>query len=160
MAEDAGRRYVRFTRSAGERIGRTVIAFEKQSAPVSPLSFEHQTPGISPSAVVRKATFTGAWAKDSFKTVTLTRGGGTSTVSVENFLYTLPDEGSKKIAVAKDGTAWFLVNVEHVTQNVIWNVSQSSTALTFDRVQIWVPAKITQSPIIITLAECVSGYTG
>ena len=81
-------------------------------------------------------------------------------MSVENFLYTLPDEGSKKVAVAEDDGDWFLVNVEHVTQNVIWNVSQSSTALTFDRVQIWVPAKITQSPIVIALAECVTGYTG
>ena len=160
MAEDAGRRYVRFTRGAGERIGRAVVGYERQTKGASPLTFEHQTPSIAPSSVVRKLTFTGAWAKDSFKTLVLTIGGVTSTVSVENFLYTLPDEGSKKVAVAEDDGDWFLVNVEHVTQNVIWNVSQSSTALTFDRVQIWVPAKITQSPIIIGLAECVTGYTG
>lgn len=160
MAEDAGRRYVRFTRNAGERIGRAVVGYERQAKGASPLTFEHQTPSIAPSAVVRKSTFTGAWAKDSYKTLVLTIGGITSTVSVENFLYTLPNEGSKKIAIAKDGSNWFLVNVEHVTQNVIWNVSQSSTALTFDRVQIWVPAKITQSPIVIALVECVTGYTG
>jgi hypothetical protein len=111
-------------------------------------------------SLFRRTTFTGAWAKDSFKTLAFTVNGVTSTASVENFLYTLPSEGSKKIAVAKDAGGWFLVNVEHVTQNVIWNVSQSSTALTFDRVQIWVPAKITQSPIIIGLAECVPGYSG
>jgi len=158
VAEDAGRRYVRFTRSAGERIGRTVIGFEKQSPPASPLTFEHQTPSVTSSKVFRVATFSGAWAKDSFKTVTLR--GSTATLSVENFLYTLPDEGTKKVGVAKDGTAWVLLGVEHVTQNVIWNVSQSSTALTFDRIQIWVPAKVTTTPIVIALAECVTGYTG
>jgi len=25
---------------------------------------------------------------------------------------------------------------------------------------VWVPARITQTPIIIGLAECVTGYTG
>lgn len=160
MAEDAGRRFVRFTRGAGERIGRAVVGFERQTKGASPLTFEHQTPSVAPSAVVRKSTFTGSWAKDSYKTLVLTINGVTSTVSVENFLYTLPDEGSKKISIAKDGGDWFLVNVAHVQQSVIWNVSQSSTALTFDRMQIWVPAKVTQSPIIIGLAECVTGYTG
>lgn len=160
MAEDAGRRFVRFTRGAGERIGRAVVGYERQTKGASPLTFEHQTPSIAPSAVVRKSTFTGAWAKDSYKTLVLTIGGVTSTVSVENFLYTLPDEGSKKIAVAKEGSDWFLINVEHVTQNVIYNVSQSSTALTFDRMTVWVPAKFTTSPVIIGLAECVTGYTG
>ena len=160
MAEDAGRRFVRFTRGAGERIGRAVVGFERQTGQTAPLTFEHQTPGIAPAKVFRVTTFTGSWAKDSYKTLVLTINGVTSTVSVENFLYTLPDEGSKKIAVAKDGGDWFLVNVAHVQQSVIWNVSQSSTALTFDRVQIWVPAKITQSPLTIALAECVTGYTG
>jgi hypothetical protein len=52
------------------------------------------------------------------------------------------------------------VCVQHVSQNVVWNVSQSSTALTFDRMTVWVPAKVTTSPIVIALAECVTGYTG
>ena len=160
MAEDAGRRFVRFTRGAGERIGRAVVGFERQSKGAAPLTFEHQTPSVPALSLFRRTTFTGARAKDSYRTLTFTVNGVTSTASVENFLYTLPDEGSKKIAVAKDAGGWFLVNVEHVSQNVIWNVSQSSTALTFDRMQIWVPAKVTTTPIVIALAECVTGYTG
>ena len=159
MAEDAGRRYVRFTRSAGERIGRVVIAVEKASPRANGLSYEHQTPSVTPNTkVFRVATFSGSWAKESFKTVTLR--GSTATLSVENFLYTLPDEGTKKIGVAKDGTAWVLLNVEHVTQDIIWNVEQTSTALRFDRMQVWVPAKVSTTPVIIALAECVTGYTG
>jgi len=160
VAEDAGRRFVRFTRGAGERIGRAVVGFERQTGQTAPLTFEHVTPSVPALSVFRRTTFTGAWAKDSYRTLTFTVNGVTSTASVENFLYTLPDEGSKKIAVARDSGGWFLVNVEHVTQKVIWNVSQSSTALTFDRVEVWVPARITQTPIIIGLAECVTGYTG
>lgn len=157
--DDAGRRFVRFTRSAGERIGRAVIGFEKQSGVASPLTFEHQTPSVTPNTkVFRVATFSGAWAKDTLKTVTLR--GSTVTLSVENFMCTFPDNGTKNIGVAKDGTGWFLVSVEHVSQNVIYNVSQSSTALVFDRMAIWVPAKVTTNPVIIALAECVTGYTG
>lgn len=158
MADDAGRRYVRFTRSAGERIGRAVVGFEKLSPSASPLVYDHQTPQVPANVkVFRVATFTGSWGINSFKVVNLRAGG---TLSVENFICTFPDDGSKTIGVAKDGTGWFLVNVQHVSQNVIWNVSQSSTALTFDRMQIWVPAKITTTPVIIGLAECVTGYTG
>ena len=159
MAKDAGRHFVRFTRAAGERIGRAVIAVERQTKGAAPLTFEHQTPSVTQTTkVFRVATFSGAWSKDTLKTVTLR--GSTTTLSVENFICTFPDDGSKNIAVAKDGTGWFLLNVSHVEQNVIWNVSQSSTALTFDRVSIWVPARITTTPVIITLAECVTGYTG
>lgn len=159
MAEDAGRRYIRFTRAAGERIGRAVVAVERQIKPAPGLTFEHQTPSVTPNTkVFRVATFSGEWAKDTIKTVTLR--GSTVTLSVENFMCTFPDNGTKNIGVAKDGTGWFLVSVEHVSQNVIYNVSQSSTALTFDRMAIWVPAKVTTSPVIIALAECVTGYTG
>jgi hypothetical protein len=160
VAEDAGRRFVRFTRGAGERIGRAVVGFERQTKGTAPLTFEHQTPSVAPSAVIRKSTFTGAWAKDSYKTLVLTINGVTSTVSVENFLYTLPDEGSKKISIAKDGGDWFLVNVAHVQQDLVYDVVQTSTELRFDRMQVWVPAKVTTSPVIIGLAECVTGYTG
>jgi hypothetical protein len=158
VAEDAGRRYVRFTRSAGERIGRAVIAVEKQSSPASALTFEHQTPSVLTNTKnFRVGTFSGSWGMDSTKVINLRSGG---TLSVENFIATFPDDGTKKIGVAKDGTGWFLVCVQHVSQNVVWNVSQSSTALTFDRMTVWVPAKVTTSPIVIALAECVTGYTG
>jgi hypothetical protein len=159
VAKDAGRHFVRFTRAAGERIGRAVIAVEHQTKGTRGLSYEHQTPLVTPNTkTFRVATFSGAWGKDSFKTVTLQ--GSTATLSVENFLYTLPDSGTKKISVAKDGTGWFLLGVEHVTQDIIWNVEQTSTALRFDRMQVWVPAKVSTTPVIIALAECVTGYTG
>ena len=157
MGEGSGNDYVRFSRSAGQRIAKAVIAVEGGGRDQGPITFNPAL-GAPGGKVFRVATFTGAWAKDSFKTVTLR--GSTSTLSVENFLYSLPDDGTKKAEVARDGTAWVLVNVEHVTQNVIWNVTQSSTALTFERMQVWVPAKFTTSPLTIALAECVTGYTG
>jgi len=158
VADDAGRRYVRFTRSAGERIGRAVVGFEKQSAPASPLVYDHQTPAIPANTkVFQTGTFTGAWGIESTKVINLRSGG---TLSVENFIATFPDSGSKKIGVAKDGTGWFLVCVQHIAQDVVYDVVQTSTALRFDRMQVWVPAKVTTSPVIIGLAECVTGYTG
>lgn len=158
MAEDAGRRYVRFTRSAGERIGRAVMAVEKASPPASPLTFDHQTPSIPASTKhFRVGTFTGAWGMNSTKVINLRSGG---TLSVENFVCSFPDDGTKNVGVAKDGTGWFLVCVQHVSQNVVYDVVQTTSALTFNRMSIWVPAKVTTNPVVIALAECVTGYTG
>jgi hypothetical protein len=154
---DPGKRYIRFTRGAGERIGRAVIAVEKATRPGCVLTFDHQAPAI-PAKHFRVGTFTGSWSINSLKTVTLRNS--TATLTVENFICTFPDDGTKNIGVAKDGTGWFLVCVQHVPQDVIWNVSQSSNALTFDRMSVWVPSKVTTNPVIIALAECVTGYTG
>jgi hypothetical protein len=149
---------VRFTRGAGERIGRAVVGFERQTKGASPLTFEHQTPSVpANSKVFRAATFTGAWGIESVKVVNVRSGG---TLAVENFIASFPDSGTKKIGVAKDGTGWFLVCVQHVSQDVVYDVVQTSTSLRFDRIRIWVPAKVTTAPAIISLAECVTGYTG
>ena len=109
MAEDAGRRFVRFTRGAGERIGRAVVGFERQTKGASPLTFEHIVPGAPASKVFRMATFgTAAWPVDSSAVVTFL--GVTNTATALNVFGSLSTAASsRQVAIAKDGTTWFLL---------------------------------------------------
>jgi len=108
VAEDAGRRYVRFTRSAGERIGRAVIGFERQSDRAAPLTFEHIQPFVA-SKVFRMATFgTAAWSVDSSAMVTFL--GSTNTATALNLFGSLETAATtRQVAIAKDGTTWYLL---------------------------------------------------
>lgn len=130
MAEDAGRSFVRFTRSAGERVARSVMGFEKMSDAASGLSFEHVTPALVNAKVFRIATFTGAWEINTFKTVTFRNS--TNTASVENLFVTLPaPPTAKPVGIAKDGTSWELVSWPMATATAIFiATTQATTFLT------------------------------
>ena len=130
MAEDAGRRFVRFTRGAGERIGRAVVGFERQSAPAAPLTFEHIVPNIGNAKVFRIATFTGQWSVNTYKTVTFRNS--TSTATVENLFVTLPaPPAGATVGVAKDGTSWELCCWPMSTDTAVFvRATQSTTFLT------------------------------
>lgn len=66
--------------------------------------------GGSSQKVFRICTFTGSWAIDSDKTVTF-KGVTTTpnTVSAKNLVCGLDPSGSCDVSIAKDGTAWYLV---------------------------------------------------
>lgn len=105
--EDAGRRFVKFTRAAGERIGRAVRAVERASRPTAGLSYGHSVPAAG--KVFRIAFFgTAAWSIDTSATVTLP--DGTTTVTVQNVFGALGTAAaSRQVAIAKDGTAWYMI---------------------------------------------------
>jgi hypothetical protein len=66
------------------------------------------------SKVFRICTFTGAWAKTSDKTVTFRGVTSTpNTVSATNlFAAITAPESSGNCAIARDGTAWYLIAAE------------------------------------------------
>jgi hypothetical protein len=104
--EDAGRRFVKFTRAAGERIGRAVRAVERASRPTTGLSYGHSVPA---GKVFRMGTFgTSSWPVDTTATVTLL--DGTTTVSAMNTFGSLDTAASSRsVSIARDGTAWYLL---------------------------------------------------
>jgi hypothetical protein len=60
--------------------------------------------------VFRMATFTGTWNINEAKTVTFRGVTATpNTVSVQNLVCGLSPSGACDISIAKDGTAWYLV---------------------------------------------------
>ena len=98
---------VQFTRESAERIANVVRAAELTPRGGSPLNFGEVLE--SPRRrVFRMATFTGAWSINGTKTVTLR--GSTATLSAVNlFAEITAPSGAKNCAVAKDGTAWYLI---------------------------------------------------
>jgi hypothetical protein len=62
------------------------------------------------------ATFSGAWSRGASRTVTLR--GSTTTITATNLLLDVPSAGNRNCAVAKDGTAWYLIFPQVRTRNV------------------------------------------
>lgn len=101
-----------FTRESAERIANVVRAAELSAPAARPLNFERVD--FSRSRVFRVATYTGAWATGTLKTVAFkyqTATPNTATVLNLFFPVTNTAAGDRDCAIAKEGTSWFLVDV-------------------------------------------------
>lgn len=109
MGESAGNEYVRFSRSAGTRIAKAVIAVERGSRDQDALSWNPAL-GVQTGKVFRMATMTSAaWAIDT--TATVTFQGVTATAVAMNSFASLQTSSSsaRSVGIARDGTAWYLI---------------------------------------------------
>jgi hypothetical protein len=99
-----------FTRESAERIANVVRAAELATPAARPLSFDRVDPPQK-SKVFRVCTFTGAWSINATKTVTFRNQTATpNTVAAVNLFAALSSAaGSRNCAIAKDGTAWYLI---------------------------------------------------
>ena len=101
---------VSFTRPAAERIGKAVRQVEAGDRDLGPIEWGPRGGGGGGGKVFRVCTFTGAWAINSAKTVTFRNVTSTpNTVSATNLMCGLSPAGSCDATIAKDGTAWYLV---------------------------------------------------
>ena len=107
-----GRDAVQFTRESADRIAGVVRTLELTPARGAPLNFDAVPPGQR--KVFRVCTFTGAWSKNSAKTVTFRNQTSTpNTVSATNLFAAIATAaGSRNCAIARDGTAWYLIAAE------------------------------------------------
>jgi len=103
---------ISFTRPAVERIANVVRAVENARPAGAGLRSRAVVP--QSSKVFRVATFTGAWAINTEKVVTFRGVTSTpNTVSATNLFAAIPAPASaKNCAIAKDGTAWYLIAAE------------------------------------------------
>ena len=100
---------VSFTRPAAERIGKAVREVEAGNRDLGPMEWGPRGVGGT-SKVFRVCTFTGAWSINTAKTVTFRNVTSTpNTASVTNLVCGLSPAGSCDATIAKDGTAWYLV---------------------------------------------------
>jgi hypothetical protein len=105
----AGTQRVTFTKPAAERIGKVVRTVEAGNRDQGPLTFGPRVGGAS--KVFRVCTFTGSWSINASKTVTF-RGVTTTpnTVAAVNLFAEISAPSSAaNCAIAKDGTAWYLI---------------------------------------------------
>lgn len=139
---------VTFTRPAAERIAKTVRAVEAGDRSQPGIEFG-SVPGVS-TKTFRMATFTGAWQINSAKTVTLR--GSTATLSATNPFLSLPANGSRACGVARDGTAWYLVQWQQDVTDVLSGANLGAAALEFTRVKV--ASLATASTVRITTTTC------
>jgi hypothetical protein len=98
---------VTFTRPAAERIAKVVRTVEGGDRDQPGITYGSAPGGVA-GKTFRVATFTGEWSINSAKTVTL--HGSTATLSATNLFAAIATAaGTRNCAVAKDGTAWYLI---------------------------------------------------
>jgi hypothetical protein len=98
---------VDFTRSAAERIANVVRLVEGGDRDEQSLRFKRAAD--EPRKVFRIATFTGAWSIAATKTVTFKFATANTVVATNLFAAVPAPTGSGDCAIAKEGTAWFLI---------------------------------------------------
>lgn len=111
---------MQFTRESAERIASVVRAAELTPRAAKPLAFDRVDDPPS-RRVFRIATFTGNWPINATKTVTFKYVTNTpNTAVVTNLFFPLVPgpSGNKDCAIAKEGTAWFLIDVPFRTATV------------------------------------------
>ena len=104
---------VSFTRPAVDRIARVVRAVENARPAGAGLSSRVVVAG-GKDKPFRVATFTGAWPINTATTVTFRNVTSTpNTASARNlFAVIAAPSSAKNCAIAKDGTAWYLIAAE------------------------------------------------
>lgn len=132
----AGDRSVTFTRGAAQRIAKAVRIVEGGSREQGGLTFDHPMPGVG-GKLFRICTYTGSWSIGSTKTVTFKNQTATPNTAVATNLFFPISPGPTALtdcAIAKEGTAWYLVDVvlRTASANVVSDVSLSASLNTND----------------------------
>jgi hypothetical protein len=106
---------VTFTRPAAERIAKVVRDVEAGDRDQAGITFG-TAPGGASGKVFRVCTFTGAWSINVEKMVTFKGVTSTpNTVSATNLfanVATGATSATRSCAIARDGTAWYLIAAE------------------------------------------------
>ena len=105
---------VSFTRPAAERIGKAVRLVEAGDRDLGPSEWGPRGGNGGSAKVFRVGTFTGAWSIGSANTVTFRNVTTTpNTVTAINLFFpvTSTTEPTVNCGIARDGTAWYLIDV-------------------------------------------------
>lgn len=152
---------VTFTKPAAERIAKVVRTVEGGDRDCAPLTFGNR--GVNGGAkLFRVCTYTGAWSIGASKTVTFkyqTATPNTATVLNLFFPVTSTAGGSRDCAIAKDGTAWYLIDVRLAERTAVFVTSTSqgivvsSTQSTARVTDVNLSASLNTSACTITIGK-------
>jgi hypothetical protein len=144
---------VNFTRPAAERIAKVVRRVEQGDRGAAGLTFTPRGLGGSSPKTFRVCTYTGAWAINTSNTVTFKNQTTTpNTVSAVNLFLTLPDNGERNCAIAKDGTAWHLIQWQWDASTAVSSATLGTASLVFSRINV--PSLGTASTVAISVTTC------
>jgi hypothetical protein len=110
-----------------------VRAVEGGDRDAGPLTFGNRGVAGNPKTF-RVCTFTGAWSINDTKTVTFKNQTATpNTVAAVNLFFPFPAPASATdCAIAKEGTAWYLIDVPFETATAVFAGATSSTSVMTD----------------------------
>ena len=101
---------VTFTRPAAERIAHVVRTVERSGRDTKGPTWNPRMEGGGGGVFFHIGTFTGAWAISNVNVVTFKYQTTTpNTASVTNLFWPMPDGPQRDCAIAKEGTAWYLL---------------------------------------------------
>lgn len=144
---------VAFTRPAAERIAKVVRKVEAGDRNQAALRFDRVVSPAAPPKVFRMGLFDGDWPKGSSKTVTF-KNATTGTVSAINLLWPVPDGPERNCAIAKEGTAWYLLQPETYLVNGFTAATLTTSALTFYAVPMAALATAGTHVVHISITTC------
>jgi len=142
---------VNFTRPAAERIAKVVRKVEQGDRGAAGLTFMPRSLGGSSAKVFRICTYTGAWSINDSKTVTFKYQTTTpNTVSATNLFLPLPENGTRHCAVAKDGTAWFLVQAQMELAHAFTAATLTTSSIEFNTLPVMAFASASTNKFTLT----------
>lgn len=151
-------RFVKFTHGAAQRIAKAVRVVEGGDRNQPGITFDHPLPSAGNVKAFRICTFTGSWSIGSSKVVTFKYATATpNTASATNLFFPVTSTGTKDCAIAKDGTAWFLIDVPLATASAVFvtgvtqGISVTATSQTAVMTDVTLSASLNTSACTITI---------
>jgi hypothetical protein len=154
-SQAASTKAVTFSRQSAQRIAKVVRTVEAGNRDQPGITFDHPQPGGIGGRAFRMATFTGSWSIDATKVVTFIHQTTTpNTTSVVNELISLPDAGTRNCAIAKEGTAWYLVNWQWDVRAAATAATLTTASLRFDTIPVGALATISTASFSVSITTC------
>jgi hypothetical protein len=145
---------VTFTRPAAERIAKVVRAVEGGNRDTAPLVFGARVGGSS-AKIFRVATFAGAWSIGASKVVTFKNQTNTpNTANATNLFWPIPDGPQRDCAIAKDGTAWYLLTPQLYAANAATAATITTAALEFNTLPVLALATDSTVAFSVSISTC------
>jgi len=121
-----------------------------------PTRFEGEDGGGGGKAF-RICTFTGAWSIDAQKTVTFRNVTTTpNTVSATNLFWPIPDGEERACAIAKDGTAWYLLVPRLYLADAATAAEITTTAVEFKTLPVVALATSGTATFSLSITSCAT----
>lgn len=155
QSQAASTKAVTFSRQSAQRIAKVVRTVEAGNRDQPGITFDHPQPGGIGGRTFRMGTFTGGWSIDASNVVTFLHQTNTpNTASVVNELISLPDAGTRNCAIAREGTAWYLVNWQWDVKAAATAVTLTTASLRFDTVQVGALSTSSAASFSVDITTC------
>ena len=146
---------VTFTRPAAERIAHVVRTVERSGRDTKGPTWNPRMEGGGGGVFFHIGTFTGAWAISSVNVVTFKYQTTTpNTASVTNLFWPMPDGPQRDCAIAKEGTAWYLLVPQLYSADAATAATITTASLEFKTLPVVALATSSTVVFSVTVITC------